>query len=47
MYADFLNTLTGWIPEWVSEWYFWVPLIGVLLALIGLLLFLRSRGQED
>jgi hypothetical protein len=47
MFADILNTLTGWIPDWVTEWYFWVPLIVVLLALIAVLMVLRSRGSED
>jgi hypothetical protein len=46
MFAGFWD-LFAWIPDWVGEWYFIVPLIVVLLALIGLLIFLRSRRSED
>ena len=47
MFAFNFWDLFSWIPDWVTEWYFWIPLIVALLALIGILMFLRSRGSED
>jgi hypothetical protein len=35
------------IPEWMTSWYFMGGMIVLLIALIGLLMFLRSRRPED
>jgi hypothetical protein len=35
------------MPEFMTEWWFLGLMAVLLLALIGLLLFLRSRRPED
>jgi hypothetical protein len=33
--------------QWYFEWYFFVILALLLIGLIGLLLYLRKKGEED
>ncbi len=35
------------MPEWMSDWPFIISLIVIGLGLIGLLLYLRSKKEED
>jgi len=35
------------MPEFMQSWYFIIGMAVLLVALIGLLLFLRSRGAGD
>lgn len=35
------------ILEWTTNWYFWVPLLVVLLGLIGLMVFLRMKKKDE
>jgi hypothetical protein len=37
----------AFLPDFMTEWWFIVTLIVLLLALIGLLMFLRSKKDED
>jgi hypothetical protein len=43
MFADFLS----WMPEWMTGWPFLGGMIVVLLALVGLMIFLRNQRPED
>ena len=33
--------------QWYMEWYFFVIMALILIGLIGLLLYLRKKGEED
>jgi hypothetical protein len=33
--------------QWYMEWYFFVIMALLLIGLIGLLLYLRKKGEED
>jgi hypothetical protein len=35
------------MPEFMTEWWFIITMIVLLLALIGLLMFLRNKRPED
>jgi hypothetical protein len=35
------------VPEWMTGWPFLIGMFVVLLALIGVLMFLRNRRPED
>jgi len=43
MIAGFFDS----IPDWMTSWAFMGAMIVLLIALIGLLMFLRSRRPED
>jgi len=33
--------------QWYFEWYFFVILALILIGLVGVLLYLRKKGEED
>ena len=33
--------------EMTTNWWFWVPLVVVLLGLVGLMVFLRMKKKDD
>jgi len=35
------------MPDWMTDWWFLILMAVILLALIGLLLFLRNKRPED
>jgi hypothetical protein len=35
------------MPEFMTEWWFLITMFVLLLALIGVLLFLRNKRPED
>ena len=37
----------AFLPDFMTEWWFFALMIVLLIALIGLLLFLRNRRPED
>jgi hypothetical protein len=43
MLADFLS----WMPDWMTSWTFLIGMIVVLLALVGLMIFLRNQRPEE
>jgi hypothetical protein len=37
----------AFLPDFMGEWYFFATLIVLLLALVGILLFLRNKRPDD
>ncbi len=35
------------LPNWMTSWYFIITMALLLVALIGLLIFLRNQRDED
>jgi LPXTG-motif cell wall-anchored protein len=43
IFADWFNDFM----DFTGQWYFWVPLIILLLLLIGAFIYLRMRRKDD
>ena len=39
--------MLDWMPDWMTGWPFLIGMIVVLLALVGVMLFLRNQRPED
>ena len=39
--------MLDWMPDWMQSWYFIIGMAVLLLALVGLMLFLRNQRPED
>jgi len=37
----------AFLPEFMTEWWFLITMVLVLLGLIGLLMFLRNKRPDD
>ncbi|MGF1581307.1 MAG: hypothetical protein ACFCD0_18240 [Gemmataceae bacterium] len=35
------------LPEWMTSWYFIITMAILLVALIGVLIFLRTQRDDD